>query len=68
MSKKQNSTESNVTEVYDKTDLHNHILTRPDSYIGSISAKQSGSSDVSLQLALERESQNSTSMRFRFLN
>jgi DNA topoisomerase-2 len=25
-------------EVYDKTDLHNHILTRPDSYIGSISA------------------------------
>jgi DNA topoisomerase-2 len=25
-------------EVYDKTDLHNHILTRPDSYIGSISS------------------------------
>ncbi len=24
-------------EVYDRTDLHNHILTRPDSYIGSIS-------------------------------
>jgi DNA topoisomerase-2 len=38
MSKKQTSTQSNVTEVYDKTDLHNHILTRPDSYIGSISS------------------------------
>ena len=25
-------------EIYDKTDLHNHILTRPDSYIGSISS------------------------------
>jgi DNA topoisomerase-2 len=25
-------------EVYDKTDLHNHILTRPDSYIGSINS------------------------------
>ncbi len=37
MSKKQVSTESTITEVYDKTDLHNHILTRPDSYIGSIS-------------------------------
>jgi DNA topoisomerase-2 len=30
--------ENKNTEVYDKTDLHNHILTRPDSYIGSISS------------------------------
>ena len=28
---------SKQDEVYDRTDLHNHILSRPDSYIGSVS-------------------------------
>ena len=36
---KSTSTESKSKqdEVYDRTDLHNHILSRPDSYIGSVS-------------------------------
>ena len=33
----KNTSSQPQEEVYDKTDLHNHILTRPDSYIGSIS-------------------------------
>ncbi len=36
MSKHTDSTTQE--EIYDKTDLHNHILSRPDSYIGSISS------------------------------
>ncbi len=35
---KEHKDKEETQEVYDKTDLHNHILTRPDSYIGSISA------------------------------
>ncbi len=34
----KNTSSQPQEEVYDKTDLHNHILTRPDSYIGSISS------------------------------
>ena len=35
--KSSNELKSKQDEVYDRTDLHNHILSRPDSYIGSVS-------------------------------
>jgi hypothetical protein len=43
-------------------------VTWGKSFIGSITASQSDSSPVSIKLSLERESQNGTSMRFRFIN